>query len=134
MATTKFLRTSSTNLFLCNMACSDFLSSALFPWIVLCIDLYQHYILGSFICQTEGTLRGMWSRQIMDSHQDCDASVREFSMAYVGQRAVVDGRQFRPFRQDLPPFQTPVITLALSFMIIFTFMRFQIYPMHLKCR
>ena len=57
VATTSGLRT-PMNLFILNMAIADFVSIILFPWIILCMDLYQNFILGSFICQTEGFFRG----------------------------------------------------------------------------
>ena len=46
------------NLFIVNMACSDFISIVLLPWIVLYMDLYQNFVLGQFICLTEGFFRG----------------------------------------------------------------------------
>ena len=58
MTTNRFLRT-SVNIFIWNLAIADLLAILLIPWIVLCIDLYQMFVLGSVICQIESFLRGM---------------------------------------------------------------------------
>ena len=46
MCTNRFLRT-SINIFIWNLASADLASILLFPWINLCSDLYQMYILGA---------------------------------------------------------------------------------------
>ncbi|CAG7828361.1 unnamed protein product [Allacma fusca] len=42
------------NMFILNMSVADLLCSLLFPWIILVSDLYQSFMLGEFICKTEG--------------------------------------------------------------------------------
>ena len=44
--TNRFLRT-PINIFIWNLASADLLAILLFPWINLCTDLYQMYILGA---------------------------------------------------------------------------------------
>ena len=58
MATNRFLRT-SVNIFIWNLAIADLLAIILIPWIILGIDLYQMFVLGSVICQIEAFLRGI---------------------------------------------------------------------------
>ncbi|KAK2588843.1 hypothetical protein KPH14_001713 [Odynerus spinipes] len=44
----------TTNLLIVNMAIADIGTCLLCPWMFLCIDLYQNYILGSIGCQLDG--------------------------------------------------------------------------------
>ena len=62
IATSHQLLPSSINLFIGNLATADFIAILLFPWMILCMDLFQNFILGSVVCQIEGFLRGKESR------------------------------------------------------------------------
>lgn len=62
MAAHPFLRT-AINTFILNLAVADLISITAFPWIVMCIDFYQSYILGPVICLTEGFLRGKQKKE-----------------------------------------------------------------------
>ncbi|XP_043598338.1 tachykinin-like peptides receptor 86C [Bombus pyrosoma] len=49
------LRT-TTNLLIVNMCIADFGTCLICPWMFLCIDLFQNYILGDIGCRTDGAL------------------------------------------------------------------------------
>ncbi|XP_012275923.1 neuropeptide Y receptor type 2 isoform X2 [Orussus abietinus] len=51
----KLLRT-TTNLFIANMAIADLGTCMLCPWMFLCVDFFQNYMLGSVGCRLDGLL------------------------------------------------------------------------------
>jgi len=50
---------SRTNIFLCNLAIADLLSTITFAWTGLVKNFYQNYILGPFFCKTESSSKGI---------------------------------------------------------------------------
>lgn len=53
----KPFRTKPTNIFILNMAFADLLTSLVCPGAALFNDIYQFYVLGSFICHLEGFVK-----------------------------------------------------------------------------
>jgi hypothetical protein len=56
--TKKAMRKNPVNLFIFNMSIADLLCALLFPWIFLVSDIYQRFVLGSFVCRFEGFVLG----------------------------------------------------------------------------
>ena len=50
------LRGTTTNLLILNMAIADFGTSLFCPWMFICVDVFQNYVLGSLGCQFDGFL------------------------------------------------------------------------------
>lgn len=46
----------TTNLLIVNMCIVDFGTCLICPWIFLCVDLFQNYILGEIGCRMDGAL------------------------------------------------------------------------------
>lgn len=55
IARAKALQT-TTNLLIVNMSIADLATCLICPWMFLCTDLYQKYIMGSIGCQLDGML------------------------------------------------------------------------------
>ncbi|XP_032688213.1 opsin Rh3-like isoform X2 [Odontomachus brunneus] len=47
---------STTNLLIVNMSIADLATCLICPWMFLCTDLYQRYIMGSIGCRLDGML------------------------------------------------------------------------------
>ena len=47
---------SPTNLLIANMAVADLVTLAVLPWVFICIDCFQNYILGEVGCKAQGFL------------------------------------------------------------------------------
>jgi len=54
----KALRQNPVNLFIFNMSIADLLCALIFPWVFLITDFYQQFVLGAFVCRTEGFFMG----------------------------------------------------------------------------
>lgn len=48
------LRLAPLNIYIANMAACDLCALLLGPWLLLCIDSFQNFVLGPFFCKTEG--------------------------------------------------------------------------------
>ena len=48
----------SINLFIGNLVTCDFITNFLVPWLILCDDLFQNFVLGPFLCKVEAFFRG----------------------------------------------------------------------------
>lgn len=53
----KPIRSKPTNIFILNMALADLLTSIVCPNAALLTDIYQFYVLGSFVCRFEGFIK-----------------------------------------------------------------------------
>lgn len=53
----KSFRSKPTNIFILNMAIADLLTTIVCPNAALFTDIYQFYVLGSFICRFEGFIK-----------------------------------------------------------------------------
>lgn len=42
------------NKFILNLSVSNFLCALVFPWVILINDFYNNFLLGDFMCRTEG--------------------------------------------------------------------------------
>jgi cell shape-determining protein MreD len=47
---------SPTNLLIANMAVADLVTLVLLPWVFICVDCFQNYILGEIGCKAQGFL------------------------------------------------------------------------------
>lgn len=56
----KPFRSKPTNIFILNMAVADLLTTIVCPNAALFTDIYQFYVLGSFICRFEGFVKGKY--------------------------------------------------------------------------
>jgi len=50
----RLLRLSPLNIYIANMAACDLCTLLIGPWLLMCIDSFQNFVLGSFFCKTEG--------------------------------------------------------------------------------
>lgn len=57
MCKSKQFRSKPTNIFILNMAIADLLTIMVCPTVALFTDIYQFYVLGSFICRFEGFVK-----------------------------------------------------------------------------
>lgn len=53
----KQIRSKPTNIFILNMALADLLTTIVCPNAALLTDIYQFYVLGAFVCRTEGFIK-----------------------------------------------------------------------------
>nr|CAG4644317.1 EOG090X0DX7 [Lepidurus arcticus] len=54
--TNRVLRT-PINVYILNLTIAELVGLTIFPCICMCTDFYQNYVLGGFVCKTEGFLR-----------------------------------------------------------------------------
>lgn len=59
----KNFRSKPTNIFILNMAIADLLTTMVCPIAALVKDIYQFYVLGSFICRFEGFVKSKYDKQ-----------------------------------------------------------------------
>jgi hypothetical protein len=50
----RLLRLAPLNIYIANMAACDLCALLLGPWLLMCIDSFQNFVLGAFFCKTEG--------------------------------------------------------------------------------
>ncbi|XP_059480439.1 QRFP-like peptide receptor [Neocloeon triangulifer] len=50
----RLLRMAPLNLYIANLAACDLCALIIGPWLLMCIDSFQNFVLGAFFCKTEG--------------------------------------------------------------------------------
>lgn len=62
---TRSMRTPA-NLLIANMALADLATLVILPWIFICMDCFQNYILGEVGCKAQGFLECQYNLRIFE--------------------------------------------------------------------
>ncbi|CAB3388633.1 Hypothetical predicted protein [Cloeon dipterum] len=55
----RLLRLAPMNIYIANMAACDLCALIIGPWLLICNDSFQNYVLGPFFCKTEGFVQSI---------------------------------------------------------------------------
>lgn len=64
----RLLRLAPLNIYIANMAACDLCALLLGPWLLMCIDSFQNFVLGAFFCKTEGFVQSGFSANLLRTY------------------------------------------------------------------